>query len=80
MTNLHFLSNPFYQKNRYINCVIFYISFIYYAYLKYPSSFKKVENYKEKKDWKKSDELRDEIKKKGWNIKDTKEGWEAERG
>jgi len=32
-----------------------------------------------KKDFKKSDELRDLLKQKGWNIKDTKEGYSLEK-
>jgi cysteinyl-tRNA synthetase len=34
---------------------------------------------RENKDWKKSDELRDILKEKGWIIKDTKDGWELEK-
>lgn len=34
---------------------------------------------RDKRDWAKSDKLRDEIMKKGWNVKDTKEGYEVEK-
>lgn len=34
---------------------------------------------RENKDWTKSDELRDSLKEKGWNIKDTKESFELEK-
>lgn len=34
---------------------------------------------RENKDWEKSDELRDELKELGWNIKDTKDGFDLER-
>jgi cysteinyl-tRNA synthetase len=34
---------------------------------------------KKNKDFKKSDELREKLKSSGWNIKDTKEGYELEK-
>ena len=34
---------------------------------------------KQSKDFKKSDELRDSLKQKGWNIKDNKDGYELEK-
>lgn len=34
---------------------------------------------REKKDWKKSDELREELKEKGWLVKDTKDSWQLEK-
>lgn len=51
--------------------------------IKIPSEIKKLAEERvkarENKDWKKSDELREEIKKKGWEIKDTKEGYTINR-
>lgn len=48
-----------------------------------PSEIKKLtderEEAREKKDWVKSDELRDELKAKGWIVKDVKDGWELEK-
>jgi cysteinyl-tRNA synthetase len=34
---------------------------------------------REGKDWAKSDELRDELKEKGWIVKDSKEGYLLEK-
>jgi cysteinyl-tRNA synthetase len=49
-----------------------------------PKEIKKIaeerQKARENKDWKKSDELRDVLKEKGWTIKDTKDGWEIEKG
>ena len=39
----------------------------------------KRKNARENKDWEESDRLRDEINKKGYNVKDTKEGTEIEK-
>ncbi len=51
--------------------------------LKIPSEIMKIvekrNNARENKDWKKSDELRDELKEKGWLIKDTKDSWQLEK-
>jgi cysteinyl-tRNA synthetase len=51
--------------------------------LKIPKEIKEIaeerKKAKEKKDWKKADELREELKKKGWNIKDTKESYDLEK-
>ncbi|VVB82451.1 Cysteine--tRNA ligase [uncultured archaeon] len=48
-----------------------------------PSEIKKLaeerEKARNKKEWKKSDELREKIKNKGWQINDTKEGYEIKR-
>ncbi len=50
--------------------------------LKIPEEIKKLskerQKAREEKDWKKSDELRDLLKEKGWQVKDTKDGWELE--
>jgi cysteinyl-tRNA synthetase len=51
--------------------------------LKIPEEIKKIaeerQKAREEKDWKKSDELRDLLKEKGWQVKDIKEGWELEK-
>lgn len=51
--------------------------------IKIPEEIKKIAEErliaKKNKDWEKSDELRDKIKSLGWNIKDTKEGYELEK-
>lgn len=51
--------------------------------IKIPSEIKKLADEREKarkeKDWAKADKLRDEIKKKGFEISDTKSGWEVKR-
>ena len=51
--------------------------------VKIPTEIKKLveerQKAREKKDWKKSDELREKIKEMGWIVKDTKEGWEIEK-
>ncbi|MFH1522171.1 MAG: cysteine--tRNA ligase [archaeon] len=48
-----------------------------------PSEIKKLADEREKarneKDWKKSDELREELKKRGWIVRDEKEGYELEK-
>ncbi len=48
-----------------------------------PSEIKKIAEErlqaKKNKDFKKSDEFRESLKQKGWNVKDTKEGYELER-
>jgi cysteinyl-tRNA synthetase len=48
-----------------------------------PEEIKKMAEEREKargeKDWARSDELRDEISKKGWKVMDGKGGWELER-
>jgi cysteinyl-tRNA synthetase len=41
---------------------------------------KERETARKNKDWKKSDELRDAIKAKGWNVEDTKEGYQLTPG
>ncbi len=38
------------------------------------------ENARKEKNWKKADELREKIKKQGFEILDTKEGWEIKKG
>jgi len=47
-----------------------------------PAEIKKIaeerREARDEKDWTKSDELRDELKEKGWVIKDSKEGYELE--
>jgi cysteinyl-tRNA synthetase len=40
---------------------------------------KEREKARKNKDWKKSDELREKIKKKGWQVDDIKEGWKIKK-
>jgi cysteinyl-tRNA synthetase len=51
--------------------------------IKIPAEIKKLaderENARKNKDWKKADELRDKILKKGYQILDGKEGWEVKK-
>ncbi len=51
--------------------------------IKIPEEIKKLAEEREKarngKDWKKSDELREKIKNKGWQINDTKEGYSIKK-
>jgi cysteinyl-tRNA synthetase len=51
--------------------------------LEIPAEIKKLTEERQKarknKDWKKSDELRDEISKKGWKVVDGKDGFELEK-
>jgi len=48
--------------------------------IRIPNEIKKIvgerQKAREKKDWKKADELREKIKELGWKVKDTKEDWE----
>jgi len=50
--------------------------------IKIPAGIKKIAIEREKarknKDWKRSDKLRDELKKNGWNVKDIKNGYVLE--
>ncbi len=52
--------------------------------VKIPNDVKKLAEerlrVREQKDWKKSDELRERIRKLGWIVGDTKEGYELKRG
>lgn len=51
--------------------------------VKIPAEIKKIaeerEEARKNKDWKKSDALRDDLKKKGWEVADSAEGWKLKR-
>ena len=62
---------------------VFSLDLLKFEELKIPKEIKKIaderENFRREKNWKKSDELRDVLKERGWSVKDVKEGYELEK-